>query len=129
MTRRALTYRRTPALERPVQRAAIKLIRMAGYEPIHVPNGVKLSGDKMARVKQAAVLKADGLRPGFMDLIVMGPAPKIGFLECKREGGSEALLDPDQIWWRARCHELGWPWFFLNRPEDVFVAFREWGWR
>jgi hypothetical protein len=121
--------KRPLALESPVQREALKLIAMAGFQGIHTPNGAFLAGGRLARVKQMARLKADGLRPGFPDLTIMGPAPRIGFMEAKREGGTDDLLSEDQRWWRDWLQGNGWNYWFLNRPEDVFVAFRAWGWR
>lgn len=113
--------------ERPVQRGAIRLLAMHGIEAAHVPNGAHLAGDKLARIKQMAALRADGLRPGFPDLIVFGKRPtEIGFIEVKREIGND--LDPDQVDWRDLLRARGWPWAMIRQPEEALAAVRKWGW-
>lgn len=119
--------RKRRSLERPVQRGAIRLLAMAGFQSFHIPNGAALSGDKLARAKQMAVLKADGLRPGFPDLGVVGRFPRIGFMECKEPGGG--TMSEDQEWWRDHLQAQGWPWFLVCSPEDALVALRVWEWR
>lgn len=124
--------RRRPArqtlTERPVQRGAIRLLATAGFEAVHVPNGSHLAGNAIARAKQMAALKADGLRIGFPDLLVLGKSEgQIGFLECKREKGG--VMSTEQLGWRDRLQGLGWPWHLVCVPEDALVALRVWGWR
>lgn len=115
-------------LERPVQRAAIRTFAMLGCYAVHVPNGSHLAGDKVARAKQIAALKADGMSPGFPDLIVIDQrSPRIGVVECKREGVDE--LDPDQVVWRDECARIGVPWALLNTIEGPIEILRAWGWR
>ncbi|KKW93883.1 VRR-NUC domain-containing protein [Sphingobium chungbukense] len=113
--------------ERPVQRGAIRLLAMQGIEAVHVPNGTHLAGDRLARIKQMAALRADGLRPGFPDLILFGKQPlQIGFIEVKREVGNE--LSEDQEDWRDDLIERRFPWAMIRQPEEALVAVREWGW-
>lgn len=113
--------------ERPVQRGAIRLLAMHGIEAVHVPNGTHLAGDRLARIKQMAALRKDGLRPGFPDLIVFGKRPaEIGFIEVKREIGND--LSEDQEDWRDLLRERGWPWAMIRQPEEALEAVREWGW-
>lgn len=124
-----------PLLERPVQRATIRLLEMMGCHAVHVPNGSHLAGDKLARVKQMAALKKDGLRGGFPDLLVIDlrrPAgsnepARLGVIEVKREGVEK--LDPDQVWWRDEMMRLGVPWALVNTPDGGAAALRQWGWR
>lgn len=118
---------RADLLERPVQRGAIGLLTMRGYECVHIPNGAHLAGARLARIKQMAALKADGLRVGFPDLLVLGRfASQIGFMEVKREVGGE--LSDEQEEWRDVLRAHGFPWALVTRPEDALVAVKEWGW-
>jgi hypothetical protein len=119
--------KRAGLTERPVQRGAIRLLTMRGYECVHVPNGAHLSGGRLARIKQMAALKADGLRVGFPDLVVFGKRPLlVGFMECKREQGG--VVSDEQYEWRDRLQLLGFPWALINQPEAALAAVKEWGW-
>lgn len=113
--------------ERPVQRGAIRLLAMHRIEAVHVPNGTHLAGDKLARIKQMAALRKDGLRPGFPDLILFGPQPlQIGFVEVKREIGND--LSEDQEGWRDDLIAWGFPWAMIRQPEEALDVVRGWGW-
>lgn len=115
-------------LERPIQRAGIRTFARLGCYAVHVPNGSHLAGGELARIKQVTALKADGLSPGFPDLIVIDQRlPRVGLVECKREGVDE--LDPDQIVWRDECARIGVPWALLNTIEGPIEILRMWGWR
>lgn len=114
--------------ERPIQRATIELLAHLRCHAAHVPNGSHLAGDAIARAKQIAALKKDGLRPGFPDLIIVDQtAPRIGFMELKRE--RRTTIDPDQEWWRAELVRLGHPWALINTPDGAVTALQQWGWR
>ena len=118
---------RAGLLERPVQRGAIRLLAMRGYEVVHVPNGAHLAGGGLARAKQMAALKADGLRAGFPDLLVFGRQPlQFGLMEVKRERGGK--VSPDQEWWGEFARSRGFPWAIITQPEDALAAVRDWGW-
>jgi hypothetical protein len=113
--------------ERPVQRGAIRLLAMHRIEAVHVPNGSHLAGDRVARAKQMAALRKDGLRPGFPDLILFGRQPdEIGFIEVKREIGND--LSEDQEDWRDILTVRGFPWAMIRQPEEALAAVRAWGW-
>lgn len=113
--------------ERPVQRGAIRLLAMQRIEAVAVPNGAHLAGDKLARIKQMAALRKDGLRPGFPDLILFGRGQQqIGFLEVKREKGND--LSDDQEDWRDMLIGRGFPWAMIRQPEEALDAVRAWGW-
>lgn len=134
MRKRAVSPTHPHLAERKVQRANLDLLARLGYQVAHVPNGVPLGGDKLARAKQMARLKADGLRPGFPDLVVFDKPrfgidmmPRVGVIECKEEG--EDKLDPDQEWWRDELQRCGHYWALVNTPEGSLAALREWGWR
>lgn len=115
-------------LERPIQRAAIRMFAVHRCYAVHVPNGSHLAGSAVARMKQVAALKKDGMSTGFPDLIVIDQtAPRMGLVECKREG--LARLDPDQVTWRDDLRAIGIPWGLANSLECPARILREWGWR
>jgi hypothetical protein len=114
--------------ERPVQRALIAHFRSLGCFAVHTPNGSHLAGDAKARAKQTIALKKDGVSPGFPDLTIIDKrAPRIGFVEVKREGRMD--LDPDQVTWRDELMRLGIPWAQVNDPEGAPGVLKLWGWR
>lgn len=115
-------------LERPIQRAAIRTFGMYRCYAVAVPNGSHLAGGELARIKQVAALKKDGMSPGFPDLIIIDQTmPRVGVVECKREGVDK--LDPDQIVWRDECARIGVPWALLNTIDGPIEILRTWGWR
>lgn len=117
-----------PLLERAVQRANIRLLAMQGIYAVHLPNGAHLAGDKVARAKQVAALVADGMSPGFPDLLLIDQRqPRVGLIEVKREGRSE--IDPDQVRWRDECRRIGIPWGIVNTADGALAVVRDWGWR
>lgn len=120
--------KRPKLLERFIQRALIASFGYSGCHATHVPNGSHLAGDAIARAKQAAALKKDGVRTGFPDLIVLDQRSlRVGFVEVKREGVTK--LDPDQVWWRDELQRLGHPWALANTPDGASDILRGWGWR
>lgn len=115
--------------ERTVQRGIITIAEAMRCWAVHVPNGAHLSGDKLARTKQMAALKRDGLRVGFPDLILIDRTAirRIGFVEVKRELGG--VVSDDQADWADILRDLGFPYALLCQPEELVATFREWGWR
>ncbi len=131
-----MTIRRRPYIkpangerERVVQRGIITIAEASRCYAVHVPNGAHLSGDKLARAKQMAALKKDGLRPGFPDLILIDRTAirRIGFVEVKRELGG--VVSDDQERWADILRDLGFPYALLRQPEELVGTLREWGWR
>lgn len=115
-------------LERPIQRGAIRMFAMLRCFAVHVPNGAHLAGGKVARAKQIAALKQDGMSPGFPDLIIIDQrVARMGLVECKREGVTD--LDPDQVTWRTDLDAIGIPWGLVNSLDCPIRILREWGWR
>lgn len=114
--------------ERPVQRALIGHFAALRCYAVHTPNGSHLAGDAKARAMQTAALKKDGVSPGFPDLTIIDQiAPRVGFVEVKREGRTD--LDPDQVTWRDDLTRLGIPWALVNDPAGAPAVLKLWGWR
>lgn len=116
-------------LERTVQRGILTIAEACRCYVIHVPNGAHLAGDRLARAKQMAALKADGLRAGFPDLLIIDKTAdrRIGMVEVKREDGG--VVAEAQERWADILRGLGYPYALLRQPEDLIATLREWGWR
>lgn len=115
--------------ERQIQRLILKGLRKLGVRGCHIPNGANLAGDAAARMKQMAALRADGLMPGFPDLLLWKPLPngptQIGVLEVKKPGG---VLSTDQIAMRAAltCDRV--PYGTACSLDSALDVVRGWGW-
>jgi hypothetical protein len=111
--------------ESAIQRAIRHYLAANGYASVHVPNGAVLSGDKLKRAKQMSALKADGLYPGFPDLLVYGPGQRIGHIEVKSPTG--AVQDTQkqcQTWLEGLGHHYA----ICRSIDDAAAALRSWGW-
>lgn len=111
--------------ETRLQRRIRRFLHNLGYQTVHVPNGVVLGGTPKQRAIQMNSLKADGLTPGFPDLIVYGPAAKIGHIEVKLEGehASDKQMEVEQ--WLS---DFGHKYAVCRSLEDVADTLAEWGW-
>lgn len=111
--------------ERVIQRGIVKALRKLGVMVHHSPNGSMLGGDKFARVKQAAVLKADGMMAGFPDLVLIDRDGECGFIEVKAPGGSleqnQQALIPKL---RARSPRVA----VVTSIDEALAALKRWGW-
>jgi len=121
--------RKDAPCERTVQRGIVGALRAMGYRVIHIPNGVKYAGTVTDRVRQAAVMRADGMVPGTPDLLVCNPkAPSglsFGWIEVKREGSA---LSEAQIGFRDSCARDGFNWCAVCTLDEAIAALKAWGW-
>jgi len=72
-----------------------------------------------------AALKADGLEPGFPDLLLIGPSGQIAFMEVKREGGE---LSEKQLEWEDALAKRGLSIAVVYSVDDAISALIKWGW-
>lgn len=72
----------------------------------------------------AMKMRAEGLRAGVADLVVMMPGGRTAFLEMKKDGGR---LSPPQKAFRAVCTLLGHPWAVAYSVDEALVYLRAWG--
>jgi hypothetical protein len=111
--------------ERIVQREIVKAARQLGFIVHHSPNGTTLSGDSLARQKQSAVLVADGMMPGWLDLTMFNRSGDPGMMEVKREGG---IISADQervLALLARWHVKT---AVVCTLDEAYTTWRRWGW-
>lgn len=111
--------------ERDIQRRIVKALRKIGVFVHHSPNASAMPGDRFAKLKQAAVLKADGMVAGFPDLLLIDRDGECAFMEIKRPGGSlEASQEAVLPKLRARSPRVA----VVTSLDEALDALRRWGW-
>ncbi len=107
------------ASERSIQIAIKNHLIFHGIVCVHVPNAGKRS------VMGGRVAKAEGLHPGFPDLILLRAGGRVGFLEVKAADGR---LSPAQV----DCHEMlrrqGQSLAVVRSQDEALAAVKAWGW-
>jgi len=113
--------------ESAIQRAVRKYLLLHKIDSVAVPNGAHLAGDKVARIRQMAAMKADGLRPGFPDLLLYPRhLASIGHVEIKTEGGKLSDAQADcHAWLAGMGHRVA----VVRSVEDMADTLVEWGWK
>jgi VRR-NUC domain len=108
-----------------VQREVRKYLTVLGLTSVAVPNGSHLAGDKLARIKQTAAMKADGMLPGFPDLIVLGSHGRTGYLEVKSPKGrlSQAQQNVTKM-----LDRMGHQVAVVRSVDETRDALKAWGW-
>lgn len=111
------------ATERQIQRSIIELLRtiLPGGIVAHVPNEGVRGGN--AGLMDGKKRKADGVLPGYPDLICHYQGRTFG-LEVKPEG---ARLSDYQKGVRDAFEANGIPYAVVRSHEDVIEALEEWG--
>lgn len=105
--------------ERSIQIAIKNHLIFHGVVCVHVPNAGKrsLAGGRIA--------KAEGLHPGFPDLILLRGGGLVGFLEVKAADGR---LSPAQVDCHAMLRRLGQPLEVVRSQDEALAAVKAWGW-
>lgn len=111
--------------ETALQREIRHTLASVGFASVHVPNGAVLSGDKLKRARQMNSLKADGLYPGFPDLIVYGNGQRIGHIEVKTATGK---VQDTQVKCRVWLEGMGHHYAICRSKDDALAALKQWGW-
>lgn len=93
--------------ERQVQRAILSMCGTCFRDVFihHSPNGSKLAGSKRDRQVAGGILKGDGMKAGFPDLMLIWRGG-IAFIEVKKPGGT---LQPEQKSVHQILMSMGWP--------------------
>jgi hypothetical protein len=112
-------------LEKSIQRSVIAYLRARGIDAVHVPNGSVLAGGPKERAMQVNALKANGMRPGFPDLICIASGGRVGFMEVKREGEKQSEA---QMHWQGGLEFLGHKYAVVRSIDDAAETLERWGW-
>ena len=91
--------------EHDEQVVVCKWLDIIGVTYFSVPNGSFLSGGKMQRARQMKNLKAEGLKSGVPDLVILLEGGKLLFIEMKRVKLS--TTSKEQKEWQERLKVLG----------------------
>lgn len=75
-------------------------------------------------VREAAKLKAMGVRAGVADLAITLPDARSAFIELKTKAGR---LSPHQAEFQSTCDRLGIPYAVCRSIEEVAATLRGWG--
>ena len=96
----------------------VKELRKAGIAFAAVPNGGRRDR------REAARLKASGVRPGVPDILIFDNPPKrpeshSAALEMKREGSTPSAVSAPQREWLQRLEGCGWATVVGNGAQDA----------
>lgn len=108
-----------------IQRDIRTNLTKRGFRCVHVPNGAVLAGSRKQKAIQMNALKRDGLCVGFPDLIVYGPAARIGHIEVKTEEGKQ---QETQVAVQSWMDDWGHLYAVCRSVDDVAETLAEWGW-
>jgi hypothetical protein len=105
--------------ERSIQIAIKNHLIFYGIVCVHVPNAGKRS------VVGGRIAKAEGLFPGFPDLVVLGKGGRVGFMEVKAADGSLQQSQRDCI---AMLERMGQLVTVVRSSAEAMDAVKAWGW-
>lgn len=108
-----------------IQRDVRKYLTVLGLTSVSVPNGSHLAGDKLARIKQTAAMKADGMLPGMPDLLVLGSHGRTGFIEVKTPKGSVTQAQQNV---QSMLTRMGHQVAVVRSVDEARDALKTWGW-
>jgi hypothetical protein len=111
--------------ESAIQRDILKGLKALGFVAVHVPNGSKLAGSPEQRARAGKRLKADGMLPGFPDLIVYASGGRVGHIEVKAEGNYQ---QDTQKAVQAMLEGMGHHYAVCRSILDVPETLNKWGW-
>ncbi len=106
--------------EDDLQKAVVRFIRLAAPDLVcfAVPNG------GFRNVREAAKLKAMGVKAGVADLAITLPDTRSAFIELKTKAGR---LSPHQAEFQSTCDRLGIPYAVCRSIDEVAETLRGWG--
>jgi hypothetical protein len=113
--------------ERQVQRAILSMMGTSFRDVFvhHSPNGTKLPGSNRDRQVAGGILRGDGMKAGFPDLLCLW-SPRDGcFIEVKRP--KIGVLSDNQKAIHARLIELCWPVATVSSSEEAYTFLRQCG--
>ncbi|GJE29756.1 hypothetical protein [Methylobacterium organophilum] len=104
---------------RPILReSAIQAAVIAHWRALGLPETL------VAAIPNAGALGQAGLTAGLSDLLVLGGAIRIGFIELKTDRGVES---EHQARFRIRCEHLGIPCVVTHGRDEPIAVLERWG--
>lgn len=112
--------------ERSVQRAILSMCGVCFRDVFihHSPNGTKLPGSPRDRQVTGGILKGDGMKAGFPDLIFLWRGGA-AFIEVKRPKHSSTSDAQREV--HKTLMDLGWPVATVTSSEEAYRFLRECG--
>jgi hypothetical protein len=112
--------------ERQVQRAILAMAGVCFRDVFihHSPNGTKLPGSQRDRQVAGGILRGDGMKAGFPDLILIWRGG-IAFIEVKRPKNFKISDDQKKV--HDTLDSLGWPVAVVTSPEEAFSFLKDCG--
>lgn len=106
--------------ERQVQRAILQMCGVCFPDVYihHSPNGSKLASNERDRQVAGGILRGDGMKAGWPDLICLWAPGRGAMLEVKRP--KTGRLTPDQIAVHERLRNIEWPVATVTSPEEAY---------
>lgn len=113
--------------ERQVQRSILQMCGLCFPDVYihHSPNGSKLAGSLRDRQVAGGILKGDGMKAGFPDLICLWEDGEGCFLEVKRPKVGQ--LSPAQKAVHAILFQIGWPIATVTSADEAYSFLRRCG--
>lgn len=107
--------------ERQVQRAILQMMGTCFPDVFvhHSPNGSKLAGDERDRQVAGGILRGDGMKAGFPDLLCLWAPGKGALIEVKRP--KTGKLTEDQIAVHERLFGIGWRVATINNVDAAYA--------
>lgn len=103
--------------EADAQRAIVRDLHLVLLPPYIVHCSVNEAG-KASRTAQA-ILQGMGVHAGFSDLLLLGPARLVLFLEVKSRTGKPS---EDQLAFRDHVKAFGWPYEIVRTSQEAISA-------
>jgi hypothetical protein len=108
----------TRRVRKPPLALELRIAAEPGWLWTHFPSGEKRDTQAGARLKRM------GLKPGFFDLMLIGPSGELHFLEIKR---GAAPLTPAQRYFQVQMQMRGVPCAVARNYEAAETQLRAWG--
>lgn len=113
--------------ERQVQRAILQMCGLCFPRILihHSPNGTKLPGSMRDRQVAGGILRGDGMKAGFPDLLCLWAGGRGAFLEVKRPKGG--VTSDAQKEMHDKLNAMGWPCRVVKSVDEAYKFLKEQG--
>ena len=115
-------------LESETQKALVKLLDWAlspGWRYTANASGAWLSFDPGTAARIGRWLREQGVKPGWPDIILIGPSGHFYGLELKR--GDRGVMSDKQLEFQQHAGAHGWPYAVARSYDEAEAILRSWG--